>query len=168
MTTEAAGRQTLHLAVALEGAGWHPAAWRLARLEAVDGYRSAFRSGVDLEQPYVSASADVVVAEDDEGARKLAAGYGLWVRSIRSGEGAIRYPTAAEAAGQVWTEQDRSLVADRVSTQFVGSPDTVVAALTNLQQATGADELAITTMNDDADRVRSYALLAEAWGKGEG
>jgi luciferase family oxidoreductase group 1 len=137
-------------------------------LEAVDGYRSAFRPSADLEKPYVSVSADVVVADDDETARDLAAGYGLWVRSIRTGEGAIRYPTPTEAAAHAWTEEDRALVADRVSTQFVGSPGTVVEALSNLQRVTGADELAITTMtHDHADRVRSYTLLAEAWGCGE-
>ncbi|MGD0394817.1 MAG: LLM class flavin-dependent oxidoreductase [Acidimicrobiales bacterium] len=137
-------------------------------LEAVDGYRSAFCPSADLEKPYVSVSADVVVAEDDETARELATGYGLWVRSIRTGEGAVRYPTPTEAATHAWSEEDRALVADRVTTQFVGSPGTVVEALTNLQRVTGADELAITTMtHDHADRVRSYALLAEAWGCGE-
>jgi alkanesulfonate monooxygenase SsuD/methylene tetrahydromethanopterin reductase-like flavin-dependent oxidoreductase (luciferase family) len=137
-------------------------------LEAVEGYRSAFRPSADLEKPYVSVSADVVVAEDDETAQELAAGYGLWVRSIRTGEGAIRYPTADEAATRRWTEEDRTLVEDRVTTQFVGSPGRVVKSLTTLQQVTGADELAITTMtHDHADRVRSYELLAEAWGCGE-
>ncbi|MGA3146351.1 MAG: LLM class flavin-dependent oxidoreductase [Acidimicrobiales bacterium] len=32
MTTDERGRRPLHLAVALDGAGWHPAAWRLAGL----------------------------------------------------------------------------------------------------------------------------------------
>ena len=137
-------------------------------LEAVDGYRSAFRASADLERPYVSVSADVVVAEDDVAARELAAGFGLWVRSIRTGEGAIRYPTADEAAAHVWSEEDRALVADRVTTQFVGSPHTVVEALSTLQRVTGADELAITTMtHHHPARVRSYELLAEAWGSGE-
>ena len=138
-------------------------------LEAVEGYRSAFRPGPELDRPYVSVSADVVVADDDETARELAAGYGLWVRSIRTGEGAIRYPTAAEAAGHTWTEDDRALVADRVSTQFVGSPDRVVEALTNLQRATGADELAITTMtHDHSDRVRSLRAVGRGLGKRRG
>ena len=66
-------------------------------LEAVDGYRAAFRPSADLDRPYVSVSADVVVAEDEATARELAAGYGLWVRSIRSGEGAIEFPTPQEA-----------------------------------------------------------------------
>ena len=57
------------------------------------------RSGrpADLDRPYVSVSADVVVAEDEAAARELAAGYGPWVRSIRSGEGAIQFPTPAQA-----------------------------------------------------------------------
>lgn len=36
--------------------------------------------------------------------------------------------------------------------------------LAQLQEATGADELLITTItHDHADRVRSYELLAEEW-----
>jgi alkanesulfonate monooxygenase SsuD/methylene tetrahydromethanopterin reductase-like flavin-dependent oxidoreductase (luciferase family) len=86
----------LHLAVALDGAGWHPAAWRLASARPAE-----------LTTP---------------------------------------------------------LVQDRLDTQFVGSPEIVVRRLAQLQEATGADELAITTItHDHADRVRSYELLAKAW-----
>src|SRR6185312_4083956 len=51
-------------------------------IEAVEGYRAAFRPSADLDRPYVSVSADVVVADDDATAAELATGYGLWVRSI--------------------------------------------------------------------------------------
>jgi len=133
-------------------------------LEAVDGYRAAFRPSADLDRPYVSVSADVVVAEDEETARELATGYGLWVRSIRSGEGAIEFPTPKEAREHVWTDADRELVADRVDTQFVGSPAQVAGKLEQLRDATDADELLVTTItHDHADRVRSYQLLAEEW-----
>jgi alkanesulfonate monooxygenase SsuD/methylene tetrahydromethanopterin reductase-like flavin-dependent oxidoreductase (luciferase family) len=133
-------------------------------LDAVDGYREAFQPSDDLAKPYVSVSADVVVAEDDATARDLAAGYGAWVRSIRTAEGAIQFPTTAEAAEFAWTDEDRALVADRVDTQFTGSAKTVADKLEILQEATGADELIITTItHDHADRVRSYQLLAEEW-----
>ena len=133
-------------------------------LEAVDGYRAAFRPSADLDRPYVSVSADVVVAEDEAAARELAAGYGAWVRSIRSGDGAINFPTPKEARAYTWTEEDRELVADRVDTQFVGSPSQVADMLERLRDATGADELLITTItHDHADRVRSYRLLADEW-----
>ncbi len=133
-------------------------------IEAAEGYRAAFRPSAELDRPYVSVSADVVVGEDEATARELAAGYGLWVRSIRSGEGAINFPTPQEARAHAWTDADRELVADRVDTQFVGSPQQVAAQLEQLQDATGADELIITTItHDHADRVRSYELLAQEW-----
>jgi alkanesulfonate monooxygenase SsuD/methylene tetrahydromethanopterin reductase-like flavin-dependent oxidoreductase (luciferase family) len=135
-------------------------------LEAVEGYRSAFRSSAELDRPYISVSADVVVAQDEAVARELAAGYGPWVHSIRSGAGAIAYPTPDESRAYVWPEAGRALVADRVDTQFVGSAQQVADQLEQLQEATGADELIITTItHDHADRVRSYQLLAQEWGR---
>ncbi|MET9908204.1 LLM class flavin-dependent oxidoreductase [Streptomyces sp. NPDC006476] len=133
-------------------------------LDAVEGYRSSFQPSDVLDKPYVSVSADVVVAEDDATARELATGYGLWVRSIRTAEGAIPFPTPEEARAHVWSDEDRELVRDRIDTQFVGSPGRVADRLEQLQEATGADELLITTItHDHADRVRSYELLAREW-----
>jgi alkanesulfonate monooxygenase SsuD/methylene tetrahydromethanopterin reductase-like flavin-dependent oxidoreductase (luciferase family) len=133
-------------------------------LEAVEGYRAAFRPSAELAAPYVAVSADVVVADDEAQARELAAGYGPWVRSIRTGEGAIPYPTPAEARALTWTEEDDALARDRLDTQFVGTPAQVADHLEILRDATGADELVITTItHDHADRVRSYELLAHEW-----
>ncbi|CAI7979259.1 Luciferase family protein [Frankia sp. Hr75.2] len=134
-------------------------------LETIAAYRAAFRPGV-LNEPRVMVSADVVVASDDETARRLASGYGPWVASIRAGGGAIPYPSPGEVAARGLSDAERALVADRVDTQFVGSPETVVRGLRVLRDATGADELLITTItHDHADRVRSYELLAEAWSR---
>ena len=103
-------------------------------LEAADGYRAAFRPSADLDRPYVSVSADVVVAADESRARELAAGYGPWVRSIRSGEGAIPFPSPAEARAFRWSDADRAMVADRVDTQFAGSAKQVADQLEQLQK----------------------------------
>ncbi|MFG1809525.1 LLM class flavin-dependent oxidoreductase [Streptomyces sp. NPDC049040] len=133
-------------------------------LQAAEGYRAAFVPSAELERPYVSVSADVVVAEDEATAKELATGYGLWVHSIRSGAGAIRFPTPDEARSHAWSQQERDLVADRVETQFTGSAEQVADQLETLRDATGADELVITTItHDHADRVRSYELLAQEW-----
>ncbi len=133
-------------------------------LEAAEGYRAAFQPSAELDRPYVTVSADVVVADDEATARELATGYGLWVRSIRTAEGAIPFPTPDEARSHSWTDADRQLVADRVDTQFVGSPRQVADQLEILRDATEADELIITTItHDHADRVRSYELLAQEW-----
>ncbi|MEU4093680.1 LLM class flavin-dependent oxidoreductase [Streptomyces sp. NPDC026673] len=156
-SAEVAGRNGLRFA-----ANYHVSPGTV--LEAADGYRAAFQPGGVLDKPYVSVSADVVVARDDATARELATGYAAWVRSIRTAEGAIEFPTPEQARGHAWTDEDRALVADRVETQFVGSPRRVADRLEQLQEATGADELIVTTItHDHADRVRSYRLLAEEW-----
>jgi luciferase family oxidoreductase group 1 len=133
-------------------------------LDATEGYRAAFVPSVDLDRPYVVVSADVVVADDDDTAAELAAGFALWVRSIRSGEGAIAFPSPETARGHRWSDEERALVKDRVDTQFVGSPETVCAGLETLRDATDADEIVVTTITHrHEDRVRSYRLLADAW-----
>lgn len=74
-------------------------------IDAVEAYRAAFRPSADLDRPYVSVSADVVVADDDATAQRLASGYAPWVRSIRSGAGAIPFPTPEEAVALEWTDE---------------------------------------------------------------
>jgi len=134
-------------------------------LETVAAYRAAFRPGV-LAEPYVVVSADVLVAETGARARELGAPFADWVRSIRTGvDGAIAFPEPGTTQPfEEWSDEDRALVADRVESRFVGSPDEVVAGLEALVRATGADELLVTTEAfDPADRVRSFELLAAAW-----
>jgi alkanesulfonate monooxygenase SsuD/methylene tetrahydromethanopterin reductase-like flavin-dependent oxidoreductase (luciferase family) len=156
VSTQAAGRHGLRFA-----ANYHVSPATV--LEAVDGYRAAFAPG-DVDRPYVSVSVDVVVAKDSQDARELAAGYAVWVRSIRRGVGAIEFPSPAEASGSDWTDADRELVADRVDTQFVGSPAQVADQIEILRAATGADEIIVTTItHDHADRIRSFELLAQEW-----
>lgn len=135
-----------------------------AVLEAVAAYRQAFQPSDVLDRPHVSVSADVVVADDDATAQEHATGYGLWVHSIRSGNGAIPFPSPDTARAHAWTGDERTLVQDRIDTQFVGSPETVAHRLRQLQEATDADELAITTItHHHADRINSYELLAKVW-----
>ena len=111
-------------------------------LEAVDGYRAAFRPSADLDRPYVSVSADVVVAEDEETARELATGYGLWVRSIRSGEGAIEFPTPRSTARRL--DRRRPRAGHRPGRHPVRRLRGQVAdKLEQLRDATGADKLGI-------------------------
>lgn len=133
-------------------------------LETVAAYREAFRPSRYLREPHVMVSADVVVADDDTVAAELAAPYGQWVLDIKAGRGAKPYVTPAEAKARVWTQEERAGVADRLATQFVGSPETVTEKLRALVEVTGADELVVTTVTTEhTDRVRSHELLAKRW-----
>jgi alkanesulfonate monooxygenase SsuD/methylene tetrahydromethanopterin reductase-like flavin-dependent oxidoreductase (luciferase family) len=133
-------------------------------LETIAAYREAFRPSDRLSRPHVMVSADVVVADDDETAAELATPYAQWVLEIKSGLGARPYVTPEKARARTWTEQERAGVADRLATQFVGSPATVAERLHTLARVTEADEVLITSITTDhADRVRSHELLAKQW-----
>ncbi|GIE32379.1 putative monooxygenase (luciferase-like) [Actinoplanes italicus] len=133
-------------------------------LEAAEAYRESFVPSATRSRPHLMVSADVLVAEDDATAHRLAGPFAVWVHSIRTGLGAVPFPSIEEAAAFEWTDERHALVADRVATQFVGSPQTVAEKLRTLQRVTGADELLVTTIaHDHTDRVRSYELLAKEW-----
>lgn len=137
-----------------------------ATLDTVAAYRAAFRPGV-LDRPYVVVSADVLVADTDDEARRIGEPFTAWVLSIRRGAGgAVAYP--APGTSPAWedlTDADRAAVQDRVETRFVGSPETVVERLETLARVTAADEIVVTTAaHDPADRARSFELLARHWG----
>ncbi|WP_327037467.1 LLM class flavin-dependent oxidoreductase, partial [Microbacterium sp. Leaf351] len=132
--------------------------------EAVGAYRDAFRPG-RLAEPRVIVSVDVLVADSEAEATRLAEGYAHWVHSIRAGQGAIVYPTPDEASAQPLDAAALAVVRDRLATRFVGTPEQVAEQLEALQRVTGADELLITTItHDPRDRERSVELLAETWG----
>lgn len=148
------------------GANYHVAPTFV--LDAVEAYRRAFRPGARTE-PYVTVSVDVLVADTEAEARRLAAGYPRWVHSIRAGDGAIPYPEPTEALRHPLSPAELDLVGDRLSTQFVGSAEQVAERLEALRRVTDADELLVTTIaHDPADRERSYELLADVWGLGAG
>ncbi|HEY2203956.1 MAG TPA: LLM class flavin-dependent oxidoreductase [Pseudonocardia sp.] len=133
-------------------------------LESIEAYREAFRPSRWGSRPRVMVSADVVVADDDATARELAEPYAQWVLDIKAGRGAQPYVTPAEARARTWTDVERAGVADRMATQFVGSPAAVAERLHTLAAVTGADEVLITSVTTEhADRVRSHELLAKQW-----
>jgi luciferase family oxidoreductase group 1 len=132
-------------------------------LEAVEAYRETFVPSAYLDKPYVVVSADIVVADDSATARQLAAGYGHWVYSIRTGVGAMPYPGPDDLPPL--TEEQFAVVKDRLATQFVGDPDEVAHRLAALQRVSQADELVVTSVtHGQEDRLRSHELIARRWG----
>ena len=131
---------------------------------AVAAYREAFRPSDELAEPYVMLGVPVVCAESDERAQWLAKPSSLAFLRLRQGR-PTRMPSPEEAAEYVYTPMERELLKSWTAPLVVGSPDTVRAGLEDLAARVGADELMLTTMVHGADdRLRSYALVAEAVG----
>jgi luciferase family oxidoreductase group 1 len=133
-------------------------------LPALALYRKAFRPSEVLDAPYAMIGVGVVCAEDDERARWLAGPGALSYLRLRSGRPGT-FPSPEEAAAYPYTEAERASVGGRLRNTVIGSPEAVRLRLDQLAGETGVDELMVTTVvHDHADRVRSYELLADAWG----
>jgi alkanesulfonate monooxygenase SsuD/methylene tetrahydromethanopterin reductase-like flavin-dependent oxidoreductase (luciferase family) len=62
----------------------------------------------------------------------------------------------------LWSELEKRAVDARLGRAIVGSPDTVATKLADFLQVTDVQEIfAVTDTYEQADRLRSYDLLAE-------
>ena len=131
-------------------------------LPALDLYRRSFQPSPALPAPYSMIAAGVICADSEDQARFLAGASGLSFLRLRTGRPG-RMPSPQEAADYPYSDRERVFIADRQSTQYIGTPDAVTAGLAELVKRTGVDELLITTQTfDPADRLRSFELVAAA------
>ena len=131
-------------------------------LPALEVYRSSFTPSHTLGEPYAMIGAAVVCAESDERARWLHGSAKLSFLRLRTGRPGT-YPSPEEAAAYEYTPDQLEFVESWTASHVVGSPETVRDGLLELQRATAADELMLTTnIYDHAERLRSYELVAEA------
>lgn len=156
VSAEVAARRGLRF-----GANYHvsPA----GTVAAVRRYRELFRPSPEVPRPVVSVSAEVLIADTSAEAHRRARGYAAWVLSIRSGAGAVPYPSPAHPEPSR-TPQEEALVADRLQTRFVGTAEQVAERLDALARLTGADELLISVSAHRVEhRVETLTRLAEIW-----
>lgn len=129
-------------------------------------YREAFVPSEAFAQPHAILAMSVVCADTEAEAQELALSMELVWLKLRKGEtGAL--PTPDECRAYPWTQAEREAIAPLVALQVIGTPEQCVARLRAVAAESGADELMLTTVVHDHDaRLRSYALLAEAFGLG--
>lgn len=132
--------------------------------EVMAAYRETFRPSPGLAQPVGSIGVFVLCAETDEEAQRLAASRDLWRLRLDLGE-ISPIPRVEEALAYPYSEAERRRVAFNRRRQVIGDPPTVKARLLELAELYGVDELVIVSIcYDFSARVRSYELIAEAFG----
>jgi luciferase family oxidoreductase group 1 len=135
--------------------------------EAMALYRQNFRPSVQLQRPHAILATVAVAAETEAEAQRLSSSLGLMFLNIRKG---LKEPIASPetALAYPYTPQERAFVESYGATHSIGTPLQVRASLEQLAARYGADELMITAaLHDPAARIRSYELIAGAFGLGE-
>jgi luciferase family oxidoreductase group 1 len=131
---------------------------------AIEAYLESFRPSAQFPEPHVILGVSAICAETDERADYLASSMDLaWVR-FQNGEFAP-LPSPEEATAYPYTPFERSVARDNRSRLIVGSAAVVRARIEEFVRETGANEVMVTSMiHSHAERLRSYELLAEAFG----
>lgn len=123
-------------------------------------YRTHVQAGAE---PHTMLGLAVLCTETAERAEELATIMDLSFLRRQRGQLAT-LPTLAEAKAYPFTELERAQARSHRDRQVVGDPATVRTRLEALIQQTGVDEVMVLTMiSSQADRLRSYELLAEAF-----
>jgi luciferase family oxidoreductase group 1 len=132
-----------------------------ALVPAVQIYRETFRPSAQLAEPRVMLAANVIVADEDEQARKL---FTSTQRAFIDGIFRRRrtlLPPPIESIEDYWQPHERQQIESMLSCSFIGSPDTVRSGLEAFVAEHEPDELIVaTSAYDQGARLRSLELLA--------
>jgi len=131
--------------------------------EVTRAYASSFRPGV-LVAPRAAVAAFALAADTEVEALRLAKSRALWIARLYTGRPSA-FPSVEEAEAYAYTEQELSIIHHASRRTIAGAPEQVRERLTALASSYGATELVIVTIaHDFKARLRSYQLLAEAFG----
>jgi luciferase family oxidoreductase group 1 len=132
--------------------------------QIMQAYRDHFRPSRWRDRPEGSIGVAVMCAETEDEANRLALSRDLSRLRLEQGRMGPT-PTVEEAEAYPYTEQERARIAYNRRRQVIGSPSQVKEKLLELGALYGVDEfVAVTICYDFAARLRSYELLAEAFG----
>ena len=111
--------------------------------EALELYRSAFRPSPELAEPRTFLTVNVVVADTDEEADRLALPNLLMMVALRTGQPLGPQLLVEEAEKVDLPEPHRALVAAMRERWVIGSPATARAKVAELATAYGVDEVMV-------------------------
>ena len=130
-------------------------------LQALDLYRETFAPSAVLQKPYAMAGIPVIVARTDgEAQRLLTTPQQRFLALIRNQPVELKPPV--DSMEGLWNSMEKQAVEGRLARAIVGSPETVAGKLEQFLRVTGVQEIfAVTDTYEQADRLRSYELLAQ-------
>lgn len=131
-------------------------------LPALQIYRARFKPSAQLARPHAMVGVNIVAADTDAEARRLATTQQMSFTNIFRGTRSLSQPPI-ENIDDYWSPTEKAQAGGMLARSITGSVATVRDGLDALIADTGADELMIVSdVYDHAARLRSFALIAEA------
>jgi luciferase family oxidoreductase group 1 len=133
-------------------------------LAALEVYRARFKPSEQLDRPYAMVGVNIVAAESDDVAKRLATTQQMSFTNIFRGARGLSQPPIDDIESY-WSGSEKQQAQRMLARSIVGSVETVRAGIDALVEETKADELIVVSdVYDHATRLRSFELIAEAAG----
>ena len=130
-------------------------------LPALEAYRERFKPSKQLERPHAMIGVNIIAADSDAEARRLATTQQMSFVNLVRGTRALSQPPIDDIE-TYWNHAEKMHAQHMLARSIIGAPDTVRTGIDALLAETGADELiVISDIYDHAARLRSYELLAD-------
>lgn len=132
-------------------------------MQAIAIYRKNFKPSDALDAPYIMPCINVIAADTDEQANRLATSvYRMYMGIITNDRKPLQPPV--DSMDGLWDLQTQAAVAQMTQCTFVGSKETLKKKLSAFLDATEANELMVNSnIYDIEDRLHSFSLLKEIW-----
>ena len=129
-------------------------------LPALDIYRQRFKPSDQLAKPYALVGVNIIAAETDSEARRLATTQQMSFTNIFRGARGLSRPPIDDIE-TYWTPMEKAQASRMLARSIIGSAETVRAGIAALVAETAADELMVVSdIFDHAARLRSFEMIA--------
>ena len=133
-------------------------------IPALEIYRSRFKPSEQLDRPYAMVGVNIIAADSDAAARRLATTQQMSFANIFRGARGLSQPPIDDIESY-WSPTEKAQAQRMLARSIIGSPETVRAGIEALVAETGADELIVVSdVYEHPARLRSFELIAEAAG----
>ncbi|OKS86913.1 LLM class flavin-dependent oxidoreductase [Mucilaginibacter polytrichastri] len=130
-------------------------------MTAIKLYRDNFIPSEHLKEPYVLSCVNVVAADTDKEAIRLATSVQQFFVGVVTGKRQLLPPPIDTMEG-AWNYFEQEAAEQMLAYSFFGSPQTIKADLQSFLDQTQVDEVMVTShIFDHQARLRSYELFSE-------
>lgn len=128
---------------------------------AIDLYRKTFRPSDSLEKPYFMPCVNVIAADTDEEANKLATSlYQMFIGIITGRRTRLQPPV--DNMKELWTAYEEEAARQMLQLSLIGSQATIKTQMKSFIEKTGMNEImVISNIYNQAAKLYSYQLFAE-------
>jgi len=131
-------------------------------LPALEVYRRQFKPSRQLDRPYTMAGINLIAADSDREARRLATTQQMSFANLLRGARGLSQPPV-EDIDAYWSPTEKAQAGKMLARSVIGSKDTIRSGVARFIAETDVDELMIVSdIYDHQDRLRSIEIIAEA------